>query len=90
VKDLFIKSSPWAVNFVYPDLFQIFYHKSNPTSFSISDGGKAMDFQENNGYNAGVLQTIKRTISGIRKSREIIWRLRGCHADIELDREEGG
>jgi hypothetical protein len=49
-----------------------------------------MDFQENNGYNAGVLQTIKRTISGIRKSREIIWRLRGCHADIELDREEGG
>jgi hypothetical protein len=49
-----------------------------------------MDFQENNGYNAGVLQIIKRTISGIRKSREIIWRLRGCHADIELDREEGG
>jgi len=35
-----------------------------------------MDFQENNGYNAGVLQIIKRTISGIRKSREIIWRVR--------------
>ena len=49
-----------------------------------------MDFQENNGYNADVLQIKKRTNLGIRKSREIIWRVRGCHADIELDREEGG
>ena len=53
-------------------------------------GGKPMDFQENNGYNAGVRRIRKEANLGIRKSREIIWRVRGCHADIELDREEGG
>jgi hypothetical protein len=32
-----------------------------------------MDFQEDNGYNAGVLQITKRIISEIGKIREIIW-----------------